>query len=228
MCCQLEFLFLEYNMPDLKSKIANRKSLRVGITGGIGSGKTTVCRIFESLGVPVYYADDRAKWLIGHDADLKAGIVALLGESAYLPDGNYNRAWVGGIVFQDKAKLAALNALVHPAVERDSQQWHAEQIAKGAPYTLKEAALLVESGGYRFMDALIVVTAPEALRIARVVARDGTSAEAVQARMANQLPESAKLELADYVVKNDGEHLLIPQVQAIHRQLNVNINVGRV
>ena len=211
-------------IENLKSKIVNRKSLRVGITGGIGSGKTTVCRIFESLGIPVYYADDRAKWLIGHDADLKAGITALLGASAYLPDGSYNRAWVGSIVFQDKAKLAALNALVHPAVERDSRQWHEEQAAQGAPYTLREAALLVESGGYRFLDALIVVTAPEALRIARVVQRDGASEEAIRARMANQLPESAKVELADYVVENDGEHLLIPQVQAIHQQLNV----GRV
>ena len=193
--------------------------LRVGITGGMGSGKTTVCRIFEALGIPVYDADQRAKWLIQHDGDLKQGIVAIFGAEAYLPDGQYNRAWVAQIAFAQPDKLAALNALVHPAVERDSRDWHRQQADGGAPYTLREAALLIESGNHRWLDALIVVTAPEALRLQRVMQRDGLSAEQVQARLANQLPEADKVGLADYVVANDGQQLLLPQVLAIHPQL---------
>ena len=167
----------------------------------------------------MYYADARAKWLIAHDPALREAIVALLGPEAYLPDGTYNRAFVSERVFRDSASLAALNALVHPAVERDSQAWHDEQAAKGARYTWKEAALMVESGGHRFLDALIAVTAPEALRIQRVVQRDGLSEAAVRARMGSQLPESEKVALADYVVVNDGTRLLLPQVLAIHRKI---------
>ena len=192
---------------------------RIGITGGIGSGKTTVCHIFEALGIPVYYADTRAKWLTTHDPALKKAIVALLGQEAYLAEGTYNRAFVSEQVFHHADTLAALNRLVHPAVERDSATWHAEQAAKGAPYTLKEAALMVESGSYRLLDALIAVTAPEAVRIQRVMQRDGLAETAVRARLNNQLPEAAKVALANYVVVNDGTRLLLPQVLAIHRNI---------
>jgi dephospho-CoA kinase len=190
---------------------------RIGITGGIGSGKTTVCRLFEALGIPVYDADYWAKWLIGHDEALRTGIVNLLGPEAYATDGTYNRAYVAGIVFKDKEKLAALNALVHPAVEQHSRAWHEAEMAKGAPYTLREAALLVESGGHRHVNALIVVTAPENIRIQRVMQRDGTDEAMVRARMAAQLPESEKVKLADFVIVNDGTQLLGPQVWAVHR-----------
>lgn len=167
----------------------------------------------------MYYADARAKWLVTHDPALKKSIVALLGHDAYLPDGTYNRAFVSGQVFHNAEKLAALNRLVHPAVERDSVAWHAEQASKGAPYTLKEAALMVESGSHRLLDALIAVTAPEAVRIQRVMQRDDLEEAAVRARMDNQLPESAKVALANYVVVNDGTRLLLPQVLAIHRNI---------
>jgi dephospho-CoA kinase len=193
--------------------------MRIGITGGIGSGKTTVCQLFEVLDVPVYYADARAKWLIGHDAVLRAQITALLGAQAYTPSGEYDRAYVAGVVFAEPDKLAALNALVHPAVERDSLAWHSEQLAKGHRYTLKEAALLVESGGYRHLDALIVVTAPEALRIQRVMQRDGLTEAAVLARLRSQLPEEEKVKLADFVIVNDGTQALIPQVWVVHGRL---------
>ncbi len=193
--------------------------LRVGITGGIGSGKTTVCRIFQALGVPVYDADLRAKWLMQYDETLKKGIVAIFGPSAYTPDGRYDRPWVARIAFGDPDKLAALNALVHPAVERDSRAWHAEQAQKGVAYTLKEAALMIESGSHRALDVLIVVTAPEEIRIRRVMERDGLSAEQVQARLNSQLPEADKVRLAHHVIINDGQHLLLPQVLAIHRVL---------
>lgn len=197
-----------------------RRPLRVGITGGIGSGKTTVCEIFQSLGIPVYSADFWAKWLIEHDEQVKAGILDLLGPEAYDPNGAYNRAWVARIVFDQPEKLSALNALVHPAVEAHSRRWHEAEMEKGAPYTLREAALLIESGGYRFVDALIVVTAPEALRIERVMQRDQVDAVAVKARMAKQMPEEEKLAFADFVINNDGQSALIPQVIAIHRQLS--------
>ncbi len=193
--------------------------LRVGITGGIGSGKTTVCRLFAVLGIPVYDADYWAKWLIEHDPQVRKEVIALLGPEAYRPDGAYDRAYVARRVFADAALLAALNAIVHPAVERHSRAWHEQQAQTGCPYTLKEAALLVESGSHRFLDALIVVTAPEAVRIRRVMVRDGATETDVRARMQRQAPEAEKVDLADFVIVNDGQHALIPQVWAVHQAL---------
>lgn len=193
---------------------------RVGITGGIGSGKSTVCRIFHSaLGIPVFYADDEAKRLIVEDPELRAGIIGIFGPEAYLPDGSYHRAYVSGIVFGNPEKLAALNALVHPAVERAGQEWHRQQAASGAPYTLKEAALMIESGSYRHLDRLIVVSAPEDLRIQRVMQRDGLTETQVKDRISKQLPEAKKLELADFVIINDGKKLLLPQIWNIHQAI---------
>jgi dephospho-CoA kinase len=194
-------------------------SLRVGITGGIGSGKTTACRMFQVLGIPVYDADFWAKWLIERDAGLRTQVTAVLGPEAYLPDGAYNRAYVARRVFADAALLAALNAVVHPVVEQHSRRWHDEQAARGYPYTLKEAALLIESGSHRFLDALIVVTAPEEVRIRRVMERDGLGEDAVRARMLHQMPEAEKAALADFVLVNDGQRPLIPQVWRTHRAL---------
>ncbi len=191
--------------------------MKVGITGGIGAGKTTVCRIFESLGIPVYYADERAKWLMVNDLRLVSSIKDLFGDKAYLPDGSLDRGLISSIVFSKKEKLDALNAAVHPAVFRDWEAWENEQ--KGAAYTLREAALLVETGTHRFLDKLIVVTAPLELRIARVMERDGVSRGAVEARIARQLPEEEKVRLADFVVKNDGEESLVQQVWATHRSI---------
>ena len=175
--------------------------------------------MFESLGIPVYYADDWAKWLINNDETLKKGIVEIFGDEAYTEASEYNRPFVAKIVFENKEKLTALNTLVHPAVERHSRDWHERQAANGAPYTLKEAALMVESGSHQFLDFLIVVTAPEDLRVQRVMQRDGVSAEQVRARMTNQMPEIEKVKLADFVIVNDGDQMLIPQVWQIHRQI---------
>ncbi len=191
--------------------------LKVGITGGIGSGKTTVCKIFETLGIPVYYADDRAKWLMTHDPELVEAISNTFGQAAYSPEGQLNRAYLAKVVFGDAEKLAQLNALVHPAVFRDGSQWHQSQT--GAPYTLREAALLFESGSYRAIDKMIVVTAPQEIRIKRVMERDQVTADAVLARIEKQWPEEEKVKRADYVILNDGERLLVPQVLEIHRSL---------
>lgn len=191
----------------------------LGITGGIGSGKTTVCKIFETLGIPIYYADERAKYLMSHDAELIKGIIELFGKEAYLEPHVLNRAHIAKVAFNDKEKLNQLNALVHPAVARDGQTWQAAQ--QNVPYTLKEAALLYESGSYRSLDKIIVVTAPLEIRIQRVMARDGAKREEVEARIAKQMPEEEKVKLADFVVYNDGARALIPQVIAIHRHFSV-------
>lgn len=194
--------------------------LKIGITGGIGSGKSTVCRIFASLGIPVYNADQRAKWLMAHDPALIESIKKQFGPEAYYENGQLNRHHLGDIIFAEPEKRAQLNALVHPAVWADGDRWNEEH--RSAPYTLKEAALIFESGGDRFLDKIIVVTAPEDLRITRVVRRDGVERAAVKARMAAQMPEAEKAERADFLIINDGKHLLIPQVLEIHRALLAN------
>lgn len=199
------------------------RCLRVGITGGIGSGKTTACQIFAALGIPVYDADYWAKWLIVNDEGVKLAVIQAVGPKAYRTDGSYDRAYVADTVFRDSAKLALLNAAVHPAVERHSRAWHNQRAKEGVPYTLKEAALMVESGSHRFLDALIVVTAPEPLRVQRVVSRDGVSEQAVRARMQRQMPEGQKVALADFVVINDGRQMLVPQIWAIHQQLLLRV-----
>lgn len=193
--------------------------LRLGITGGIGSGKTTVCKIFETLNIPIYYADDRAKWLMVKSPSLQTGIIQLFGDKAYAADGSLNRAHIGGIAFKDPAKLQKLNALVHPAVFVDGENWQQEQLALGVPYTLKEAALIYETGSYKMLDKVIVVTAPEEIRIQRVMKRDKLTAEEVKERIARQMPESEKVEKADYVIQNDGQHSLIKQVLQIHQAI---------
>lgn len=189
---------------------------KVGITGGIGSGKSTVCRVFEWLGIPVYDADERAKWLMVHDHDLRDGICGLLGEEAYTDNGELNRTYIAGVIFQQADLLRQINAMVHPAVHRDGELWHQSQ---HAPYTLREAALLYESGGYRLMDKMIVVTAPLELRIKRVMERDSVERAAVEARIARQWPEEKKTALADYIIYNDGNSALFPQILDIHHQL---------
>ncbi len=193
---------------------------RVGITGGIGSGKSTVCRIFnEAFGIPIFDADLWAKQLIKSDPALQKGIIEIFGHEAYDQEGAYNRPYVAKIAFSAPDKLAALNALVHPAVEAKSVEWHQQQSELGYAYTLKEAALLVESGGHLHLDFLIVVTAPEALRIQRVITRDGLTEAQVLARIRGQLPESEKVKLADFVIENDGTKLLLPQIWEVHRSI---------
>lgn len=202
------------------------KVLKIGITGGIGSGKSTVCRLFEELGIPVYNADERAKYLMQHEHYLIDEIKKNFGEEVY-ENGQLNRALLASKVFHDKEKVNLLNSLVHPAVFRDSERWVEEQQTAHPPYAIKEAALLIEAGSYKYLDKLIVVTAPLAVRLQRVCERDQVSVEEVQARMKNQLPEEEKIKLADFVIVNDkGREDLRIQVQKIHEQL-VELSGGK-
>lgn len=190
--------------------------LKIGITGNIGSGKTTVSKLFELMGIPVFYADDAAKILMVTDKVLIAGIKQTFGAESYLDDKTLNRKYIADIVFNDEAQLAKLNALVHPAVFRAFDSW-AEQVVKdGVPYVLKEAAVLFESSSYKFCDKTIMVTAPLELRIKRVMHRDGITRQEVLNREARQFSEEKKIQLADYVIKNDESELVIPQVLKLH------------
>lgn len=191
---------------------------KVGLTGGIGSGKSTVAKIFETLGIPVYYADLEAKRLMVEDTSLVEAIKELFGEEAYDANGRLNRAFIAQRAFPEPELLKKLEALVHPAVLRDGERWHAAQ--RDAPYTIKEAALLFESGSYRQLDKVITVFAPLELRIQRVMARDKSAREDVEARIARQMPEDEKIALADFVVYNDGSRSLISQVWQIHKELH--------
>ncbi|HMN88777.1 MAG TPA: dephospho-CoA kinase [Saprospiraceae bacterium] len=201
----------------LRTPSSVRRPLRVGITGGIGSGKSVVCKIFEVLGIPIYYADERAKWLMVNDLNLMNAIRASFGNSTYDANGQLNRSYLADKVFHDEQQLQRLNALVHPAVARDSESWNALQV--GIPYTLREAALIYEAGIDKQLDKVIVVTAPLEVRIQRVMMRDRAPREAVEARISKQMPASEKVQRADFVIYNDGTQSLIRQVLKGHNQL---------
>jgi dephospho-CoA kinase len=187
--------------------------LKVGLTGNIGSGKTTVSKVFELFGIPVFYADDEAKKLMTNDEALIKGIKSAFGEQSYFNDGTLNRKYIAQIVFNDPLRLAALNALVHPATFRAFDLW--VKNTGNAPYVVKEAALLFESDSYKMCDYTIMVTAPPEMRIERVMKRDGLTRAEIEKRDARQLSEQKKIELADYVIKNDDSELVIPQVLKI-------------
>ncbi|MGI4835789.1 MAG: dephospho-CoA kinase [Janthinobacterium lividum] len=192
---------------------------RIGITGGIGSGKSVVARLFVALGVPVYDSDSRAKWVMAHDLGLRAQLLAAFGAETYDAAGQLNRPYLARVAFADPARLAQLNGLVHPRVGADFATWAAQQAAAGHAYVLKEAALLFESGAYQGLDKIITVFAPPEVRQARVLQRDAHRTAADVARIiAQQLPEAERLGRADYVVYNDDSQLVIPQVLALHQQ----------
>lgn len=197
--------------------------LRVGITGGIGSGKSVVAHIFETLGIPVYYADKEAKRLMNEDDGLRKQIIAGFGELAY-SNGVLNRQWLASAVFNDPDKLLLLNSLVHPATILDSAHWMRMQ---NTPYVLKEAALIFESDAHRHLDLVIGVSAPEALRISRTIQRDGITKEEVELRMLSQMDEEMKMRLCQYVIINDEEQALLPQVLYIHEEL-LAISSGKI
>lgn len=191
--------------------------IKIGITGGIGSGKTTVCKIFEELGIPVFYADTVAKEIMITDPVLREGIINTFGSDSYDFSGKLNNKYIARLVFNDQQELAKLNALVHPAVFRAFDSWE-DTIAADVPYTLKEAALLFESGSYKMCDKNILVTAPADVKIARVIARDAVTREQVEARMDKQLHDNEKKKMADFLITNDESMPVILQVLELHHQ----------
>ncbi|RZS92600.1 dephospho-CoA kinase [Aquimarina brevivitae] len=189
----------------------------VGLTGGIGSGKSTVAKMFESLGVPVYIADERAKKLMNTQPNLIKQLKELLGEKAYDANG-LNRAYIAQKVFTDKALLQQLNNIVHPAVADDFKVW-VENQKTSTPYVIKEAAILFENGGYKNFDFTILVTAPEESRITRVMKRDGVTRQSVLDRIENQWSDSEKVVLADIVISNRDLEKTLPIVKKIHNKI---------
>jgi dephospho-CoA kinase len=188
--------------------------LKIGLTGGIGSGKTTVGKLFELLNVPVYYADEASKRLYHTDEALKAAMIKHFGADVY-SNGQLDRSRLAQLVFNAPEKLELLNSLVHPPTLRDAEQWIARQTA---PYIIKEAALLFETGSAGQLDYVIGVTAPVHLRIKRVMDRDQVSREQVQHRMDRQMDENIKMRLCDFIIHNDEQQLVIPQVLQLHRE----------
>jgi len=189
--------------------------LKIGLTGGIGSGKTTVAQIFEVLGIPVYYADQAAKDLMNQDPVLKEKIKAVFGAEVY-NNGQLDRPYLSRLVFGNAEKLALLNSIVHPATLLDAEQWMKNQ---KAAYAIKEAALIFEAGLEKYFNYIIGVTAPQSIRLERVITRDKTSSENILQRMKQQLDEDDKISRCDFVIINDGVHALLPQVLSIHEKL---------
>lgn len=188
--------------------------VRLGLTGGIGSGKSTVAKIFEEFNIPVYFADDRAKWLM-NQTPIRKKISNKFGEDAYT-NGVLNRAYLAEVVFKNREALNELNAIVHPAVAKDYKSWCEHQVSD---IIVKEAAILIESGAIETVDEVVVVTAPVKIRMERVMSRDGVTEQQVVDRLNNQMTDSQRLEHADYVVDNGGEQMLIPQVKEIISQV---------
>ncbi|MEX2513907.1 MAG: dephospho-CoA kinase [Cyclobacteriaceae bacterium] len=188
--------------------------MSVGITGGIGAGKTIVSKVFSILQIPVYNADIRAKWLMQHHEPLKLEIAQQFGSGAYHSDGEINRQFLAIKVFADKEQAKIINGLVHPVVREDFRSWLQLQ---SAPYVLKEAALLFETGSYLELDKIIHVTAPEKTRISRVELRDPQrSKQQIKQIIHQQLTDDVKNKWADFVIKNNDSELVIPQVLRIH------------
>ncbi|SFQ10149.1 dephospho-CoA kinase [Parafilimonas terrae] len=189
--------------------------LKIGLTGGMGSGKTTVSKIFSVLGIPVFYADEAAKNIMNENAALKKGIINLFGKEAYV-NNMLNRKYIADVVFNDKFKLDQLNALVHPVTIAAADEW---ANAQSSAYVIKEAALMFESPAAASLDYIIGVYAPQHLRLQRVMNRDNVSREAVLARMNNQLDETIKMKLCDFVIVNDEQTAVLPQVLDLHKKL---------
>lgn len=184
--------------------------IKLGLTGGIGSGKSTVAKIFEEFSIPVYYADDRAKWLMNQPV-LKKKISQQFGKEAY-KKGILDRVFLAEIVFKNRDALETLNSLVHPVVGEDFQNWCDYQ---KSDIIVKEAAILIESGAIETVDEVVVVTAPAKVRMDRVMSRDGVTEQQVIDRLNNQMTDSQRLKYATYTIDNGGEKMLIPQVKSL-------------
>lgn len=190
--------------------------IKVGLTGGIGSGKTTVAKVFETLSIPVYYADDKTKYLMNNNEGLKASIIQHFGNDVY-KKGELDRKYLASIVFSNKEKLDLLNSLTHPLTIRDAEEWMNRQTTQ---YVIKEAALLFESGAAERLDYIIGVYAPQHIRVKRVMKRDNQPVEEVMKRISRQIDEEMKMKLCNFVITNNDQQLVIPQVLALHQKFS--------
>ncbi len=190
--------------------------LKVGLTGGIGSGKSIVSKIFSILGVHVFHSDEVSRELMDHDPEIIKKVSAIFGNDIYR-NGVVDRKTISEAVFTDKKALEKLNAVIHPAVQKAFSGWLEGCI--NAPYIIKESAIIFESGTDRELDYVIMVSAPEALRASRVIERDGTSKEEVVRRMRNQMNDTERATRSDEIIFNDGKQLVIPQVIELHKKL---------
>jgi len=193
---------------------------QIGITGGIGSGKTTICKTFRLLGMPVYEADAEAKRLQDENQEIKRGLIDLFGPSIYFENGKLDRKKLASLIFSEKTLLNKVNQLVHPVVHAHYEHWLT--LNSHASYIIYEAAILFESGFYKDMDEVILVTAPEETRVARVVNRDKLTPGEVKSRVRNQWPESEKRKLANHIIENDNSNLIIPQVVELDKNFRNN------
>lgn len=191
-------------------------ALKIGITGGIGSGKSTVCKVFKLLGAPVFEADIVAKELYDTDRELKRGMIDLFGPSIYTPDAGIDRKKLAALIFKNDIQLAKVNALVHPAVRKEFEAWTKRQ---NTPYVVHEAAILFESGFYKMMDFTVLVSAPESERIARVCRREGSNEAQVRERLQRQWTDERKRPLASVELKNSDRDLIIPAIVKMDKQL---------
>ncbi len=193
----------------------------IGLTGGIGSGKSTVARIFEVMGVPVYYSDDRAKEMY-YIPEVKEKVIALLGKEAYLNDHQIDKKFIANKIFSDTSILQEINGIIHPAVKKDFSEWAKTipiAIGKEHAFVLKESALLFETGIYKTLDASILVVSPELLRAKRIAKRDNLTEAEVIARFKSQMSDEQKITLTSYIIHNDEEHSLIEQVLELKLKL---------
>ncbi len=193
--------------------------IKVGITGGIGSGKSTACKIFRTLGIPVFEADNVARQIMNSDDEIRIQLNKLFGATVYLPDHTLNRKLLASIVFNNPSLLAQLNEIVHPVVKNAFDEWCETQ---ESPYILHEAAILFESGFYKMMDKTITVVTDEEERIQRVTKRDGTTPEMVRQRIQNQWTDRQRMNLADFVINNNENELMIPQIIDIDKKIRTN------
>lgn len=194
-------------------------TLAIGITGGIGSGKSTVCKVFKLLGVPVFEADLIAKTLINLNAEIRNGLIQFFGKDIYNSDSKLNRKMLANLIFNDELLMEKVNGLVHPAVRNEYLNWIKQQ---NSAYIIHEAAILFESGFYKMMDYTILVSAPEEMRVDRVTCRDNIAPEKVRSRMLKQLTDEEKRKLASFELVNDNKKLLIPQIFEIDKNLKAH------
>lgn len=200
--------------------------LRIGITGGMGAGKSTICKIFGQLGISIYDADARAKWIMNNDKELKKAIISHFGWDAYTRNDDLNREYLAKVVFNNQNQLEILNSIVHPAVKSDYEQWATQH--KDEPYSLKEAALLFESNSFKSLHKVIVVNSPIETRIERIIKRDHVKREDILKRIQNQTTDRQRMSMADWIIYNDGVHSLIEQTMKVHNKILEIKNQGVV